>query len=114
MKNLLFYFSLTAFVFLACASSPSDVQSNNIEASNSKIQNPKSKIESPPEVLKLVKHELVDKEGTGLVASTYLLPEGWTSQDRLYWEYNDPTVPIRLKGLMQSPDGNMSIQIFPA
>jgi len=64
-------------------------------------------------MIKLIRHEVVDKEGTGLVASTYLLPSDWTEQDRLYWEYNDATLPIRFKGIMQSASGDMAIQVFP-
>lgn len=64
-------------------------------------------------VMKFVKHEVVDNQGTRLVATTYLLPEGWTAQDQLYWEYNDATVPIRYKGVFRSPDGSMGIQSYP-
>ena len=58
-------------------------------------------------------HEVVHRQGTGLVASTYLLPDGWTVQDQLYWEYNDATVPIRYKGKFTSGDGKMLIQSYP-
>lgn len=63
--------------------------------------------------IKLKKHEIIDREGTGMIASTYLLPEGWTSIDKLWWEYGDTYVPIRYKGVYKSPDGSMLIQAFP-
>ncbi|MEO5782613.1 MAG: hypothetical protein ABIQ07_05040, partial [Ginsengibacter sp.] len=65
-----------------------------------------------PGVLRLIKHELVDKEATGMVASTYLIPSDWRVDDNLYWEYRDATVPIRYKGIMQNNDGTMAIQTF--
>ncbi len=83
--------------------------SNSYEASNMKS----NKTSQPHDILKLVKHEVVDKEGTGLVASTYLLPVDWSVQDRLYWEYNDATLPIRFKAVMQNGTGDMGIQVFP-
>lgn len=70
-------------------------------------------IVQPTEVIKLVKREVIDREGTNLVASTYLLPADWTVQDRLYWEYNDATLPIRFQAKMQNPDGSLGLQIFP-
>jgi len=70
-------------------------------------------VHQPSDVLKLVQRQVIDKEGTGLVASTYLLPSDWTVQDRLYWEYGDATVPVRFKANMQSGNGDMGIQIFP-
>ena len=63
-------------------------------------------------ILKFVKQDLIDNEGTGMVASTYLVPSGWNVKDRLFWEFNDATVPIRYKGIMQKGDGTMAIQVF--
>ena len=93
---------LLACIFAACGHSPS---TNNAETQNS---NP-----TKADVMKFIKHEVVDNQGTHLVASTYLLPEGWTAQDQLYWEYNDATVPIRYKGIFKSADGSMGIQSYP-
>ena len=70
-------------------------------------------VHQPTDILKLVQRQVIDKEGTGLVASTYLLPSDWTVQDRLYLEYGDATVPVRFKATMQSGNGDMGIQIFP-
>lgn len=70
-------------------------------------------VSQPKDILKLVQRQVVDKEGTGLVASTYLLPSDWTVQDRLYWEYSDATLPVRFKAILQSANGDMGIQIFP-
>lgn len=65
-------------------------------------------------ILKFIKHEVIDQEGTGMEAMTYLLPDGWTVQDKLYWEYRDPTIPIRYKGIYQSSTNKLSIQYYPA
>lgn len=73
----------------------------------------KANPEKEPADIQLVKRQVIDKEGTGLVASTYLIPSDWTVQDRLYWEYNDATLPIRFMATMQSRDTEMGIQIFP-
>lgn len=112
MKNSLSFLS-TLLLVCACSQSQSN---SNAYASNENAPSPMSdtrKSDPPADVLKLVKHEVIDKEGTGLVASTYLLPSDWTEQTRLYWEYGDATLPIRLKGTMQSASGDMGIQIFP-
>lgn len=63
--------------------------------------------------LKLNKHEILDREGTGMVAFTCLIPEGWNVKDQLYWEYNDATLPIRYKGLFENPPQNLQINSFP-
>jgi hypothetical protein len=67
----------------------------------------------PKDLIKLTQRQVIDKEGTGLIASTYLLPSDWTVQDRLYWEYGDATLPVRFKAALQSSDATMGIQIFP-
>ncbi|MGB8190521.1 MAG: hypothetical protein WCF67_01320, partial [Chitinophagaceae bacterium] len=103
-------FLCTMFLLSACggtttsSGSSQDSTTNNV-AEKKPVQN--------AEVMKFVKHEVMDNEGTHMVASTYLIPEGWTAQDRLYWEYNDATVPIRYKGTFKSSDGSMAIQSYP-
>lgn len=69
--------------------------------------------EVPKDLIKLTQRQVIDKEGTGLVASTYLIPPDWSVADRLYWEYSDATLPIRFKAEMKSKDASMGIQIFP-
>ncbi|MBK9106482.1 MAG: hypothetical protein IPL92_18450 [Saprospiraceae bacterium] len=69
--------------------------------------------DTPTDLIKLTQRQVIDKEGTGLVASTYLIPPDWSVQDRLYWEYGDATLPIRFKATMQNSDATMGIQIFP-
>lgn len=104
MKQLV---SLFFLLLLICACGQQTGISS--EESNKKIPGEKIKAE----VMKLVRHEVMDNKGTGIVASTYLLPEGWTANDKLYWEYNDATVPIRYKGVFRSAGGNMMIQCYP-
>lgn len=91
------------------ADTPADQAGNNTAASTE--SKPSKQNQPPADVMKFVKHEVVDK-ATNMVASTYLIPEGWTAQDNLYWEYSDATVPIRYKGTFRSGDGRMMIQSY--
>ncbi|HYF31742.1 MAG TPA: hypothetical protein VD993_11545 [Chitinophagaceae bacterium] len=93
----------------ACGQSPAPHVTTNQSNNNQPSSTPQRKAE----VMKFVKHEVIDRQGTGMVACTYLIPEGWTAQDQLYWEYNDATVPIRYKGIFKSRDGSMMIQSYP-
>ncbi|MBK8954041.1 MAG: hypothetical protein IPM34_00595 [Saprospiraceae bacterium] len=63
--------------------------------------------------LKLKTHQVIDRDGSGMVALTGLIPESWSAKDQLYWEYNDATLPIRYKGKFISPSGDMAIEIYP-
>jgi hypothetical protein len=74
--------------------------------------NPK-KVIPAGEYLKLTKHEIMDREGTGMVAFTCLVPEGWTVRDKLYWEYNDATLPIRYQGTFENSKNKMLIKSYP-
>jgi len=104
---------------MICSCSPSQGNPNTTTSNeNSFNENPTSTVSEskqgpPADVLKLVKHEVIDKEGTGLVASSFLIPSDWTVQDRLYWVYQDPTLPVRFEANMLSQDGNMGIQVYP-
>src|SRR5688572_25738100 len=98
MKNIASTLLLLFLLFIGCNQSPAHTQpSGTAELQAGYVNQSSGESKTPPEVLKLVRHQIVDKEGTGMVASTFLLPEGWTVQDRLYWEYSDATVPVRLK-----------------
>jgi len=91
-------------------------QSSNQTGSESKdnSKNPVSiKIKSKASYLKLNKHEIMDREGTGMVAFTCLIPEGWTVNDKLYWDYNDATLPIRYQGVFTDQKNNMLIKSYP-
>lgn len=105
---------IAGFVCLltACGQKPSPGAPEN--PSPGTPENPShTSVQPKADVMKFVKHEVVDRQGTGMVASTYLIPEGWTAEDQLYWEYNDATVPIRYKGIFRSGDGSMMIQSYP-
>ncbi len=64
-------------------------------------------------MVRFLKHEVRDREGTGLVAATYLVPKEWTVHDRLLWEYRDCFNPIRYSAKLQSSDGSLKIEVFP-
>src|SRR5262245_36867327 len=108
-----------AMLYASCSNSQSytDLNSTLSTSSTNHQSNPSTSKEKsmnqPSDLIKLVQREVVDREGTGLAASTFLIPADWTVNDRLYWEYNDPTWPIRVKATMHNADNTMSIQIFP-
>jgi hypothetical protein len=64
-------------------------------------------------VMRFLKHEVRDREGTGLVAATYLVPKEWTVNDRLWWEYRDCFNPIRYSAKIQSKDASLKIEVYP-
>jgi hypothetical protein len=103
---------ILAFLIFGCGNATTTSQTNETSQPLT-ISEDLRKKHPPGDILKLVKREVIDREGTGMVASTYLLPADWTVEDRLYWEYNDPTLPIRFKAKMQSGAGDMFIQSFP-
>lgn len=112
MKKILFTLLLHGLL-LSCSSQSSKEKGGRKEPVASSITNEKKQnTQAKPDVMKLIRHQVVDRQGTGLVAANYLLPEGWTAQDQLYWEYRDPTVPIRYKALFQSPEKGMQMQTF--
>ncbi len=104
MKKILISYSCLLIVISGCSQVSKSKEENKQQGKQPNIKGV---------VLRLTKHEVMDNEGTGMVASTYLLPQNWRAEDKLYWQYNDPTVPIRYKGLLQSGDGTMVIQSFP-
>lgn len=107
-KQFLFPVCFLLVMLCACAQSSSTTE-KKLQTNNAA----KKANSSKADVMKFIKHEVKDIEGTGMTASTYLLPEGWQAQDRLYWEYRDPTVPIRYKGIFTSADKSMIIQSYP-
>ena len=63
--------------------------------------------------LKLKTHQVIDRDGSGMVAVTALIPVDWKVQDQLVWEYNDATLPVRYKGKFESASGDKSIEVYP-
>jgi hypothetical protein len=105
---------VTALFLFACNNQPSTYRNEQTEQNQGQDQLSEKDTPAPGKnvkLLKLVKHDVVDHEG--LIPSTYLLPENWTVQDKLYWEYRDPTVPIRYKSTLQNGDKTMIIQSYP-
>jgi hypothetical protein len=107
MKHAIILFACVASTAIGCGQSPAPNQKQ------ATIKPMTAAKQSTAVVFKLSKHQVLDREGTGMVASTYLLPADWSAQDNLYWEYRDPTVPIRYKGLLQNSDKTMAIQSYP-
>jgi len=67
----------------------------------------------PAHVTRFIKHEVRDRQGTGLVAASYLVPHDWAVKDRLWWEYRDCFQPVRYSAKLTSSDGLMRIEVFP-
>lgn len=65
-------------------------------------------------VLKFNRHKLMDKQGTGLVAATYLVPEGWNVQDKIEWDINSVAQPATITLLIYDEETNSSMQGFPS
>ena len=103
---------LLVVVLYSCNQSGNRTTQNNPFNNSGEDKNTNKNNNGNAAVLKFVKHELVDNEATGLVASTYLIPSGWTVNDKLFWEYKDATVPIRYQGIIQNNDGTMAIQTW--
>jgi len=64
-------------------------------------------------VLKFTRHKLIDKQGTGYVAATYLVPEGWKVQDKIEWNINSVAQPATITLLIYDEETNSSMQGFP-
>jgi hypothetical protein len=64
-------------------------------------------------VLKFNKHKLVDKNGTGLVAATYLVPEGWKVEDNVEWDIHNVAQPATAELLVFDEETQSSMQGFP-
>ena len=109
MKKLFISSCCCFLLLMACGQAGST--KNKQQQNNKQMTSFNNQLATP--VLKLTKRQVIDGQGTGLVASTYLLPSDWQVRDQLYWEYRDPTVPIRYKSLMHSRESNMSIQVYP-
>ena len=104
MRRLLLYTCLSALLAAGCGPKKTTANHHNDNGGNDD--------DNKGEALLFIKHKTVDKEGTGLVASTSLIPEGWIMKENLTWERNDPTVPIRYEGTLQTPDKTMLVQSY--
>lgn len=57
-------------------------------------------------------HKVMDEEGTGKLAFTYLIPDGWTATDKITWIPNDFMTPEVGSSTLKSGDG--LIELFSA
>lgn len=109
--KLLFLFCLIGSG-LYCTNSSNPTSSGQEAAGN--MPDPKSKNSSQKgSYIKFAKHEIMDREGTGMVAFTCIIPDGWTVNDKLYWDYNDATLPIRYQGVFTDKKNKMLIKSYP-
>jgi hypothetical protein len=66
-----------------------------------------------PAVLKFNRHKLVDKDGTGLVAATYLIPDGWKVEDKIEWDIHNVAQPANAELYIFDEETNSAMQGFP-
>jgi len=92
--------SLFAVMFRGCNAEPGSVKVHGDKQPSSNVT-------------KFVKHEVVDKEATKLIVSTYLLPESWTAEDKFTWEYKDCFNPVRYQATWKSGDGLLEVHAVP-
>ena len=107
------YKALIWFCILLCSSCQQNSNSKTEKGDHKRNQQETEKVAAKPITMKLVPHHILDREGSGMTAITCLIPEGWTIKDRLYWEYEDATLPIRYEGTLQSEDGRYKIFAYP-
>jgi hypothetical protein len=107
---MLFFYFLACCIY--CTNSQNSSSSANTESDNTTEAKSKKDIENGS-FIKFKKHEIMDREGTGMVAFTCIIPEGWTVNDKLYWEYNDATLPIRYQGVFADNKNNLVIKSYP-
>ncbi|MBK7358506.1 MAG: hypothetical protein IPI45_09780 [Saprospiraceae bacterium] len=110
MKRILFIICCYSMLFLSCQPNATN-QANS--AKNSIGTSGVSKEKQVGAILKLTPHQIMDREGSGMIAFTCLIPEGWTVDDKLYWEYQDATLPIRYKGRFQNTKTDQTIESYP-
>lgn len=108
LNSTLTHLVFIIFVFSACGQTTVNDEKNVAVKADHKAASGKS-----GSFLRLKKHEVIDREGTGLLAVTCLIPEDWKANDRLFWEYNDATLPIRYQGQFKQVNGSMEIAAYP-
>ena len=63
--------------------------------------------------MKFNRHKLMDTKGTGLVAATYLVPEGWKVEDNVEWNIHNVAQPATAELLIFDEETQSSMQGFP-
>jgi uncharacterized protein YceK len=99
------YWFVVAVVFLAgCAPVINQQGGNgNSGAASSGEKSP----EQTGAQIGLTLHKVMDANGTGKLAGTYLLPEGYTAEDEIKWIPNDYLTPVVGTTTMKSDDGSV-------
>lgn len=64
--------------------------------------------------IRLRLHTVMDSQGTGKRAGTYLIPEGWTAQDTIIWFPDNYLTPAVGSSVAKSPDGLMRLDASSA
>ncbi len=59
--------------------------------------------------IKLTRHEVMDTDGTGKLAGTYLLPDGYTAEDELTWVPGAYMCPVVGTSVLKSADKQIMI-----
>jgi len=86
----------------------------NIMSCKSEKENvTEGKIKNKTSVLRFNKKNLIDKQGTGIVAATYLAPEGWEIEQGVNWDINNVALPANAKIIVTNPETSAALEGFP-
>jgi hypothetical protein len=64
-------------------------------------------------MIRFIKHAVADPRANNWTALTYLIPEGWSLQEQLYWLFEDITSPVRFFTKLSRPDGLQAYEALP-
>src|SRR5579862_5541453 len=99
---------LAAIVLLAgCADSPTQHAGNSPPGTASPAARAS---ESTGTQIRLALHKVMDTTGTGKVAGTYLLPDGYSATDEIKWIPDDYLTPVVGSSTLKSSDGRVVIE----
>jgi hypothetical protein len=60
--------------------------------------------------IRLTRHKVVDKNGTGKLAGIYLLPDGFTATDSIKWMPNDYLIPVVGTSTLKNKDESVIME----
>jgi hypothetical protein len=101
-SNVLFFFIL----IIGCSSEVAH-SSENTSPHSSVDQNQKT------DILRLKRISVIDKQGTGGEAFSFLVPVDWIVDADVYWLFDNPGMPANAYVKAKSPDGDLMFEAMP-
>lgn len=74
---------------------------------------PASAKTAPAPKTKFTPYEVIDQQQNNIVVSRIAVPEGWKTNSRVVWNYNDFYWPVYVSARTESPDGSSWIEFYP-